>query len=392
MINHHKRGEKMSCFIFRSPVKIIYGMDSTTVIGREALSYGKKAMLVTGKKSSKKTGALYKVLDSLKENNIETILFDEVESDPSVKTVRKGTEKAKKQCIDFIVALGGGSALDTAKGISVMCTNSGDITDYEKSDFKNAGLPIIAVPTTAGTGSEISKFAVITDTEKKIKMLIGGEAIIPKIAILDPELTIMMPKSVTAATGMDALTHAIEAYISKASQPMTDIYALKAIELISKNLPKVVLDGENLEARENMLIAQMYAGFAFSNASVALVHAMARPLGAYFDVAHGLANALLLPKVMEFNRPACKQKLKQVAKTMGEKVHGVSDNEGSLRAIKSISNLFSETGLPKSLKEVGVLKESIKDMAKDAIVSGSVLFNPRKPSLEEIIDIYEKVY
>lgn len=382
----------MSSYLFQSPVKVIYGIESLTALGKEAVNYGKRAMIVTGRNSSKKTGALLKAVDHLKENNIEVLIFDEVESDPSVYTVRKGREKAKKQRIDLIIALGGGSALDAAKGISAMCTNPGDITDYEKKALTNAGLPIIAIPTTAGTGSEISKYTVITDTERKVKMLIGGEAIIPKVAILDPSLTVMMPKHVTAATGMDALTHAIEAYISKVSQPMTDLYALKAIELISKNLPKAVLDGENIDARQNMLIGQMYAGFAFSNASVALVHAMARPLGAYFDVPHGLANALLLPKVMEFNRPACKEKLLKVAIAMGETVDGLSENEGSSKAVKAINQLFLETGLPKTLKEVGVLRESIQDLAKDAIQSGSVLFNPRKPSLEEIVTIYEQIY
>lgn len=382
----------MSYSIFQSPVKIIYGKDSIIAVGKEAAIYGKKIMVVTGRSSSKKTGALQKVIDSLKENNLEVLVFDEVESDPSTKTVREGTKKAKAEGIDTIVALGGGSALDAAKGISAMCTNPGDITDYEKNELINYGLPIIAIPTTAGTGSEISRFTVITDTERKIKMLIGGEAILPKVAILDPCLSIMMPKHVTAATGMDALTHAIEAYISKAAQPMTDVFALKAIELISENLPKAVLDGENIKARENMLIGQMYAGFAFSNASVALVHAMARPLGAYFNVAHGLANALLLSTVMEFNRPACPERLFQVAIAMGEKVEGLSIREGSFAAVNAIKNLFLEIGLPKSLKEVGVLKESIRDLAKDAIASGSVLLNPRKPSLEEIIDIYEKIY
>ncbi|SMC25195.1 alcohol dehydrogenase [Clostridium acidisoli DSM 12555] len=382
----------MSYSIFQSPVKIIYGVGSIISVGKEAVGYGKKIMIVTGRNSSKRTGALQKVVESLKENKLEVLIFDEVESDPSVKTVRIGAEKAKAEGIDTIVALGGGSALDAAKGISAMCTNSGDITDYEKNPLDKLGLPIIAIPTTAGTGSEISKFTVITDTDRKIKMLIGGEAIIPKVAILDPCLTVMMPKHVTAATGMDALTHAIEAYISKVSQPMTEIYAIKAIELISENLPKAVLDGENIKARENMLIGQMYAGFAFSNASVALVHAMARPLGAYFDVEHGLANALLLPMVMEFNRPACKEKLVKVAVAMGENVEGLSTNDGSYLAIEAIKNLFLETGLPKSLREVGVLKESIKELAEDAIVSGSVLFNPRKPSLQEIINIYEKIY
>lgn len=382
----------MNFSVFQSPAKIIYGINSIDRVGSEAVKYGKKFIIVTGKTSSKKNGSLEKVIKSLEKNALTYVVFDKVESDPSVTTVRLGAEMAKKTAADGVIALGGGSALDAAKGISAMSTNPLDIVNYEKSPLVNDGLPIIAVPTTAGTGSEISKFMVITDTERKVKMLIGGEAVVPKVAILDPNLTTMMPRNVTAATGMDALTHAIEAYISKASQPMTDIYALKAIELISGNLPKAILDGENIKARENMLLGQMYAGFAFSNASVALVHAMARPLGAYFDVPHGLANALLLPKVMEFNRPTCKDKLAKIAELMGEEVKGLSIREASFKAIEAIKNLFLETGLPKTLREVKVKEDMLLAMAKDAIASGSVLYNPRKPSLEEIIEIYKSIY
>lgn len=382
----------MSYSVFQSPEKIIYGEDTVNLTGREAVTFGNKVLVVTGKGSSKKTGALDKVLKSLKDSSLEYIVFDKVESDPSVNTVREGAKLAKQEGANLIVALGGGSALDAAKGISIMTGNEGDIVDYEKKTPEKEGIPIIAIPTTAGTGSEVTKFTIITDTERKIKMLIGGDTLIPKVAILDHKLTVMMPTAVTAATGMDALTHAIEAFISKKSQPTTEMYALSAIKIISTNLAKAVLDGENLEARKNMLLGQMYAGLAFSNASVALVHSMSRPLGAYFKVPHGLANALLLPVVMEFNRAACAEKFVSIAKAMGEKTNHKSVRDASSLAVEAVNKLFFETGLPKTLKEVGVEKELIKKMAEDAMASGSTANNPRKPNIEELIDIYNKIY
>lgn len=349
-------------------------------------------MIVTGKSSSKKTGALDKVIDSLKMENLQYVIFDKVESDPSVDTVELGTSIAKEEKIDVIVALGGGSPLDAAKGISIMLTNSGSIVDYEKKQPEIPGVPVVAVPTTAGTGSEVSKFIVITDTRRKVKMLIGGETLIPKVAILDGELTLMVPPDVTAATGMDALTHAIEAYISKKAQPATGVQALSAIKLISENLAKAVQNGENMDARNNMLFAQMQAGLAFSNASVALVHAMSRPLGAYFGVPHGLANAILLPRVMEYNRAACAEKFKDIAETMGENTSGLSIREASNLAVKAVKELYAETGLPVKLRDVGVKEEMIETLVKDAIKSGSALVNPRKASLEDLVDIYKSIY
>lgn len=378
--------------VFQSPGKIIYGQGTVKQIGEETKKYGKKIMIVTGKSSSKKTGALDKVIDSLKMENLQYVIFDKVESDPSVDTVELGTSIAKEEKIDVIVALGGGSPLDAAKGISIMLTNSGSIVDYEKKQPEVPGVPVVAVPTTAGTGSEVSKFIVITDTRRKVKMLIGGETLIPKVAILDGELTLMVPPDVTAATGMDALTHAIEAYISKKAQPATGVQALSAIKLISENLAKAVQNGENMDARNNMLFAQMQAGLAFSNASVALVHAMSRPLGAYFGVPHGLANAILLPRVMEYNRAACAEKFKDIAETMGENTSGLSIREASNLAVKAVKELYAETGLPVKLRDVGVKEEMIETLAKDAIKSGSALVNPRKASLEDLIDIYKSIY
>lgn len=378
--------------VFQSPGKIIYGQGTVKQIGEETKKYGKKIMIVTGKSSSKKTGALDKVIDSLKMENLQYVIFDKVESDPSVDTVELGTSIAKEEKIDVIVALGGGSPLDAAKGISIMLTNSGSIVDYEKKQPEVPGVPVVAVPTTAGTGSEVSKFIVITDTRRKVKMLIGGETLIPKVAILDGELTLMVPPDVTAATGMDALTHAIEAYISKKAQPATGVQALSAIKLISENLAKAVQNGENMDARNNMLFAQMQAGLAFSNASVALVHAMSRPLGAYFGVPHGLANAILLPRVMEYNRAACAEKFKDIAETMGENTSGLSIREASNLAVKAVKELYAETGLPVKLRDVGVKEEMIETLVKDAIKSGSALVNPRKASLEDLVDIYKSIY
>ncbi|MBC2582364.1 iron-containing alcohol dehydrogenase [Clostridium sp. DJ247] len=382
----------MLSLVFQSPKRIIYGEDTVTQVGKEAVKLGKKAIIVTGRSSSKKTGALDKVLKSLEDNCLEYIVFDKVESDPSVNTVRLGAKAAKEQGADFIVALGGGSALDAAKAISVMVTNEGDIVDYEKKSPEIDGIPIIAIPTTAGTGSEVSKYSIITDTERKIKMLIFADSLIPHIAILDANLTTMMPPEVTAATGMDALTHAIEAFISKAAQPMADLYAIKAIKLINDNLSKAVLNGEDIEARKNMLLGQMYAGLAFSNSSTALVHAMSRPLGAYYKVPHGLANAILLTEVMRFNRAACAEKFKIIAEAMGENVQGKSTRDASYLAVEAMNNLFLELGLPTTLKEVGVDKEGINKLAEDAMQSKTALLNPRKPRLEELIEIYNKIY
>lgn len=382
----------MNYSIFQCPRDIIYGEDAVDLTGAKSLKLGKKVLIVTGKHSSKKTGALDRVSDSLKKSGLEYIIFNKVESDPSVNTVRLGVETAKEENIDVIVALGGGSALDASKAISAVTTNGGDILDYEKKTPEVDGIPIVAVPTTAGTGSEVSKYSIITDTERKIKMLIASDFLIPKVSILDPKLTKMMPPSVTAATGMDAFTHAIEAYISKAAQPISDMYAIKAIELITDNLVKAILKEDDMEARGNMLLGQMYAGLAFSNSSTALVHSMSRPLGAYYKVPHGLANALLLPEVMKFNRAACSEKFKVVAEAMGENIEGKSIREVSYIAIESIKNLFLETGLPKSLKEVGVDKNNFEKMAKDAMESKTTALNPRRPEVEQLIEIYKTIY
>lgn len=378
----------MSIDLFQSPERLLFGWGSVGKTGEEALRYGTKALIVSGKTSSRASGALDAVCASLKSAGISVTLFCEVESDPSVHTVTVGATLARDSGADIVIALGGGSPLDAAKAISVMATHSGNIVDYEKTALTRKGIPVIAIPTTAGTGSEVTKFVVITDTDRKVKMLISSPFLIPRVALLDPQLTLSIPPAFTAGPGMDALTHAIEAFQSSLAAPTTDVFALSAIRLIGGNLVKATLNGANVEARTAMLLGQMHAGLAFGNASVALVHAMSRPLGAHFGIPHGQANAILLPWVMEYNRPACPEKFVRIAEALGCDVQGLPLKEASRLAVTTVREIYADTGLPLTLAELGVPAESLPQLAQDASQSGSVLFNPRKPTLSEIEQLY----
>lgn len=378
--------------IFLSPQKTVYGKGSIYSVGELTAMYGKKAVIVCGKGSLRKSGVLDIMLKSLSDKGIETAVYDKIGSDPTVDDVTAGAEFAKEYGADVIVAAGGGSPLDAAKGIGVILTNGGVITDYEKTPPKNPSLPIIAVPTTAGTGSEATKYSVITDTKRNIKMLLASEGIIPKAAILDPEITVTLPGFMTAATGMDALTHAIESYINVNAGELTKMYSLKAIELISKSLIPAVLDGRNIKAREDMLIAAYYAGVAICSAPTALVHSMSRPLGAWFHIPHGLANAMLLSTVMEYNRPACPEKFRDIAVAMGENIDGLSVREASLVAVEAIAAISEETGLPATLSSQGVTQDKIPTLAQDAFEAGSTKNNPRVPTVSEIETIYNSIF
>ena len=378
----------MSIDLFQSPERLLFGWGSVGKTGEEAMRYGTKALIVSGKTSSRASGALDAVCASLKSAGISVTLFCEVESDPSVHTVTVGATLARDSGADIVIALGGGSPLDAAKAISVMATHSGNIVDYEKTALTRKGIPVIAIPTTAGTGSEVTKFVVITDTDRKVKMLISSPFLIPRVALLDPQLTLSIPPAFTAGPGMDALTHAIEAFQSSLAAPTTDVFALSAIRLIGGNLVKATLNGANVEARTAMLLGQMHAGLAFGNASVALVHAMSRPLGAHFGIPHGQANAILLPWVMEYNRPACPEKFVRIAEALDCDVQGLPMKEASRLAVTTVREIYADTGLPLTLAELGVPAESLPQLAQDASQSGSVLFNPRKPTLSEIEQLY----
>ena len=329
--------------VFRSPPTIIYGKGTVTSVGEQAARFGKKAVLVCGKGSLRKSGVLDIIVSSLEKAGVSCAVYDRVGSDPTTSDVDDGAAFAKENGCDVIVAAGGGSPLDAAKGIGMLLTNGGKVTDYEKTAPEKESLPIIAIPTTAGTGSEATRYSVITDTDRNIKMLLSTDGIIPKVAILDFAITKSLPPFMTAATGMDALTHAIESYINVNASPMTKMYSLEAIRLISKSLIPAVLDGRNEQAREDMLLAALYAGIAICSAPTALVHSMSRPLGAWFHIPHGLANAMLLSTVMEYNRPSCPEKFRDIAIAMGENVEGLSVREASIAAVEAIAEIADET-------------------------------------------------
>lgn len=379
---------------FRIPPVIIFGPGSLKKLGAEAARLGKKALLVSDQ-SMDKAGYVAQVIEQLGQAKVETVIYAQVNSEPTDKMVDEGVEIFKDNNCDMIVSLGGGSPIDAGKAIAIMVTNPGRIHDYMGNNkVLKEPAPLIAIPTTAGTGSEVTRVTIITDTTHDVKMLIMSDLIIPRIAIVDPILTLSMPPWVTASTGIDALTHAIEAYVSKRAQPLTDILALEAIRLIGRYLRRSWANPEDIEARTYTMLASTLAGMAFSNSSVALVHGMSRPIGACFHVPHGLSNAILLPIVMEFSLIGCPEKYARVAQALGEKVENLSTITAAQRAVSAVRELCRDLKIP-SLTEIGVnpadfLKLAPK-MASDALASGSPNNNPRQATQEDIIELYKQL-
>lgn len=380
---------------FKIPQLIIWGAGATKEVSSLTKGWGKKALLVTDH-NLEKLGLLHEIKNSLEMAQISWSTYDQVTSEPTDLHVEQGVKAFKESGADFLIALGGGSPIDAAKAISILFNNGGKISDYMGANkIPQPGPPLVAIPTTAGTGSEVTQFTIITDTSRDVKMLIASPYLIPKVAIVDPLLTLPMPPQITAATGIDALTHAIEAYVSTKAQPLSDTLALDAIRLISGNLRQSWANGENLEARTNMMMGALEAGIAFSNSSVALVHGMARPIGAYFHIPHGISNAMLLPTVMEFSIPGNPQRYADIAKAMGEITEGLSTLDAAYLAAKALKRLNADLKIP-SLRELGVDKkkfdEVVTQMAADALASGSPGNNPRKATREEIIELYKKAF
>jgi alcohol dehydrogenase class IV len=343
-----------------------------------------------------KIGLVERMQEALGQHEVQSVVYAGVNSEPVVEYVQEGLNTYKEQGCDFLLALGGGSPIDTAKAIAAMLTNPGSIEQYKGiGKIEQRGAPLIAVPTTAGTGSEATIFTVITDTKTDVKMLIGSPHLMPDIAVVDPLLTLSSPPGVTAATGVDALVHAIEAYVSVKAQPMSDMFCLSAIELISQNIRQAWSNGTNQDAREKVMLGALQAGIAFSNSSVALVHGMSRPIGAYFHVAHGVSNAALLAVVTEFSLIGNPSRYADVARAMGERTEGLSVLEAADRSVTAIQRLIKDIKVP-SLRELGVeesrLLELAPAMADAAIDSGSPANNPRKPTRQEIIDLYSRAY
>jgi alcohol dehydrogenase class IV len=378
------------------PNRILYGCGSFAEVGKIAGLFGKKVLIVSDPIMDR-IGNVAICEQYLSEQGIPFAKYVGIESEPTDRHVEESLTICKEQGCDTLVALGGGSCLDTAKAAAVLMTNGGHIRDYVGSQkpFANKPLPLIAVPTTAGTGSEVTKVTVIIDTENDVKMMLSRPELLPVVAIVDPTLTLSCPPSVTAATGVDALCHAIEAFISRRAQPVTDTWALQAIELIMKYLRLAYEQGDNMEAREQMALASMLAGAAFSNASVTLVHGMSRPIGAMFHVPHGVSNAMLLPAVLEFTKESALERLAIIGRIIKPDGIGLSETEMVDMLILEIKRLCQDLQIP-NMKTWGIdknrLNQVVSKMAADALASGSPGNHPRIPSHEELVQLYHVCY
>ena len=377
--------------VFRVPPVIHVGPETAEKAGPEAKRMGIDRVLLITDSFLLSSGTADPVLNSLKASGIAVAIYSGVNAEPTLEHVEECKALLKESGAGLLIGFGGGSPIDVAKAVSVVSANPGNIQDYMGLDrVPREGLPIMAVPTTAGTGSEATAVTIITDTERNVKMLIISPWIMPRVALIDPMLTLKMPKHITAATGLDALTHAIEAYVSRKAQPMTDVLALNAVRLVAKNLPVAFEDPSNLEARAATLFGALQAGMAFSNASVALVHGMSRPIGALFHVPHGVSNAALLGVVTEFSLSGDYARYADVAQALG--VTPANDPRKSAEAgAAKVRELILRLEIP-GLTQLGVtrakLEPVVQKMADDAIASGSPGNNPRIATKEEIIGLY----
>ena len=374
---------------FFMPIQNILGKNALADSMASIAALGlKKALIITDGGLSK-MGVADQVGKELQKNGIEYEVFDGVNPNPTVSNVNAGLAKLKSAGADCIVSLGGGSSHDCAKGVALVATNGGKIEDYEGVDkSKKPQLPLIAINTTAGTASEMTRFTIITDETRHVKMAIVDKNVTALLSVNDPSLMEGMPAPLTAATGMDALTHAVEAYVSTAASPITDACAVKAIELIAKYLPVAVKEPKNGEAREQMAYAQFLAGMAFNNASLGYVHAMAHQLGGFYDLPHGVCNALLLPHVERFNQRAAKMRLDEV----GAILNANNADLAGFEVIDAITKLANIVGIPKTLKELGVKEEDFGVLADNALKDVCGLTNPVQANKDEIIAIFRAAY
>ncbi|ASJ97520.1 MULTISPECIES: L-threonine dehydrogenase [Shewanella] len=370
---------------------------SVNVLGQNAVddaigdikTLGFQRALIVTDKPLVEIGLVGQIVEKFGAAGITSTIFDGVQPNPTVGNVEAGLALLKANDCDFVVSLGGGSPHDCAKGIALVATNGGNIKDYEGLDMSaKPQLPLVAINTTAGTASEMTRFCIITDESRHIKMAIVDKHTTPILSVNDPELMLLKPAGLTAATGMDALTHAIEAYVSIAANPITDACAIKAIELIKANLVEAVENGQSLEARDQMAYAQFLAGMAFNNASLGYVHAMAHQLGGFYDLPHGVCNALLLPHVQAYNAQVAAPRLKDVAKAMGVDVAGMTDEQGAAAAIEAIKALSVAVKIPENLTMLGVKAEDIPTLADNALKDACGLTNPKQATHEEICQIF----
>lgn len=382
-------------YYFFMPTVNIMGTGGLADAGNEIKALGfKKALIVTDAPLHREVKATKVVTDLLDEIDVAYAVFDEVEPNPNTAQVVAGTAMLQKEACDFIISFGGGSPHDAAKAIGILATHGGDIRDYEGINrMTKPMLPLVAINTTSGTASEMTRFAIITDEKRHVKMAIIDWRTTPTLSVDDPDLMEAMPPSLTAATGMDALTHAIEAYVSTAATPVTDSAALHAIKLVSGFLARAVKDGHDHEAREMMTYAEFLAGMAFNSASLGYVHAMAHQLGGFYDLPHGVCNAILLPHVQAYNAQAVPDRFVEIATAMGIDTRDMTPAEAAMAALDAIRALSAAVDIPPNLAAFDIVKPvDFPTLADNAMKDACGATNPKQPSKDEVISLFQQAY
>ena len=378
----------LNSFSFELPTRIEYGVGAIGKLVESVQELGSRKVLIVTDGGIEASGLLSDISDQLSTARMEYEIFSEVEPNPKDHNVHAGAKIAKGIQADCLVAVGGGSPIDCAKAIAVLATHGGGVRDYE-GGHKISGnvLPLIAIPTTAGTGSEVTFSSVITDTGEGFKFTVKHPCMAPRIALLDPQMTITMPAGLTAATGMDALTHAIEGYTVKVSEPLADAVALYAIELVTRYLKTAVFEGADMEARAGMLLGSVLAGIAFSHSDVGSVHCIAEALGGKYDTAHGVCNAVVLPVVMEYNMDYCRERYARIALAMG--ISFDSTEDGARKSVEAVKQLAVDVKLP-DFSSFGVKTEDIEELALKSFVNGSNVDNPRAMTKDDYVNLFNK--
>ncbi|MFD2671709.1 iron-containing alcohol dehydrogenase [Marinicrinis sediminis] len=379
-------------FKYELPTKIEFGHHVIQKLPEHVHALGGSRALIVTDPGLIEAGIVDQAVQPLLDAQIPFDIFSEIEPDPDIEGVPKAVQAAQKAGCDIVIGLGGGSSLDTAKAAGIMLGNDGDIRDYVGiNKVPHRGAPVIAVPTTAGTGSEVTIWSVLTDKQSGAKLSVGSPHNCPALALCDPMLTLTLPPHITAATGMDALTHALESYVNKATQPISEGMSLQAMTLIARSLRTAVFHGKDVQARYDMLLASLIAALAFNETRLGIAHALALPLGAHFHIPHGTVNAMLLPEVMEFNYPSQIEKFKRIAEIFGERVAEVSDREAAYRSVAAIRQLKEDVGITQSLTSYGVQEEHLDRIAEEAMQSGNIPVNPRMPTPEDLKQICRKL-
>jgi len=385
-LNHFSR-----VFNYGLYTEIVFGLEAVKQLPEYINKLNGTKVFVISDRGIEEAGILDQVLEPLRTDDVTFAVFTDVDREPDVKTIEQCTAKAKEFGADLVIGVGGGSALDATKAVGVMVNNDGKIIEYKGlNNVPNPGIPSICIPTTSGTGSEVTIWTVISDKDKQGKFGIGGEYIAPTLALCDPNLTLSLPPSITAATGIDALTHALESFVNKATQPISEALSRQSMSLIASSVRKAVLQGDNVKARYDLLLGSTIAATAFNPTRLGLSHALCMPIGARFKVPHGITNAILLPQVMEFNLPGNLEKFKEIAEIFGENTEGLPLREAAELSVNAIKKLNEDVGIPSGFSEYGITEDDLQFIAEGAIGSDNVDVNPRKPTIEDLKEIVRK--